>query len=107
MALLYSCVPLLRFYSGFYTQFFLKIFGRRRDLETYNSIVEDYLLDPERGKRYPLAGSHGYFFVPPSVDITEDVLPDARHPSPRNRFTAPVPLLCYPVPPSWYETPKR
>ena len=67
----------------------------------YNPAVEAY--HPASGKRYPLAGSHGHFFVPPTVEVVEDVLPDARRPQPGNRFTMQGPLLCYPVPASWYE----
>src|SRR5262245_35319888 len=68
----------------------------------YNPTVEAY--HPVSGKRYPLTGSHGHFFVPPAVEVVEDVLPDARRPQPGNRFTMQVPLLCYPVPASWYES---
>ena len=76
-------------------------------MEDCSSSVEMLLFHPDYvNKRYPLSGSHGSVFVPPSVDVTEAVLPDAWHPWPGNRFTTPVPLLCYPVPPSWYESPK-
>lgn len=70
----------------------------------YHPLVEEFLLNPHLGKRYPLYGSQGHIFVPPDVHLVEEVLPDARHSVPRNRCAERVPLLCYPVPSSWYET---
>jgi Putative ATPase subunit of terminase (gpP-like) len=68
------------------------------------ALIDEYLLT-DTGGRLPLFGSHAYFFVPPTVETVVEVLPDALyHPTPENRFTTPVPLLCYPVPSSWYGT---
>jgi hypothetical protein len=43
------------------------------------------------------------FFVPPSVEVREDIFPDAYHPCARNRFVDPVRLVAYPVPSDWYK----